>query len=661
MNSMALELTVLNGSQVLARQSFDQTKIIIGRILSADFKVADASVSRIHALIERLDDGGLRLTDLASSHGTFVNGERIVERMVGPTDEIKLAALTMKIAMVPVQPKVEPVVNSPYPTASGASSRSHREASLAPVAAAKSSAKASPQVVAQPGAGGAMEVAVKGPREVTAIRSLKETARTRGVLDPAGGMNEGMELTVYWQETILTVDHYPKNRDAKVTIGTGEKNTYTVGSSAIPDQFEFVRVRGNSAEIFLHASMKGSVRTQGKMQTVEDLIRSGRSTLSLAGQDIAKIQVDKVNFFIMFVPEPPAIPRAPLFDQGKLYWMMQLSVAACAMLFLALATIFRTPIEGQVKEFPENLRKIIIEEFKKKKETPPPVVAPPPPVVKAKPPETPPPPAAKKAAVAQAAKQGGNEGEGMREKGAEGKRGKPNAANETGIQNRPKTSASRTVRDAPVRAKNDGIISALRNTGLGTKLAKVSGVENGATGNDPLDKAFAGVGGNAIQDGRGAGGSGLKGTGPGGGGTATGVGGLGSKGFGGGASGTGIGSIPGKGDFAVGTEATSVTVVGGLSKEEIRRVVDSHQSEIRFCYSRELQRDPRLFGKISIKWKIVDGGGVSGTNVAENSTGSAALANCIKDKVSGWKFPSPPTGSEGVSVEWPWIFKPTGS
>lgn len=663
MNATALELTVLNGSTVVARQTFDQTKIIIGRILSADFRVADASVSRIHALLERLDDGGLRLTDLASSHGSFVNGERIVERMIGAADEVKLAALTLKITVVAEQPKVEPKVNSPYATASAASNvRRPKEASRAEMPSPKQSKEPS---LAEPrlSAGGGIEIVPSGPREVTAIRSLKETARTRGVLDPSGGMNDELEMTVYWQETILTVDHYKKTKDVRITIGTGEKNTYIVGSTSIPDHFEFVRVHGNTADISLHNSMKGSVRTQGKMQTVEDLLRSGRSTLSLSGQDIAKIQVDQVNFFIMFVPEPPAIPRGVFFDQGGLYWGMQAAVAVAAVLFLTLASIFRSPIEGNVKEFPENLRKIIIEEFKKKKEVPPPVVAappPPPPVVKAPPPPTPPPPAAKKAAVAQAAKQGGNEGEGMREKGTEGKRGKPNAANETGIQNRPKVSASRTVHDAPVRAKNDGIISALRNTGLGTKLAKVSGMENGAQGNDPLDKAFAGVGGNAIQDGRGAGGSGLKGTGTGGGGTATGVGGLGSKGFGGGASGNGIGSIPGKGDFAVGTEATSVTVVGGLSREEIRRVVDAHQSEIRFCYQRELQRDPRLFGKVTVKWKIISGGAVSSAAIAENSTGSAALANCIKDKVTEWKFPSPPAASEGVNVEWPWIFKPSG-
>jgi hypothetical protein len=220
--------------------------------------------------------------------------------------------------------------------------------------------------------------------------------------------------------------------------------------------------------------------------------------------------------------------------------------------------------------------------------------------------------------------------------------------------------ASRKVKDAPVRASNDGILSALRNTGLGSKLAKVSGVQGGGQGNDPLDKALLGLGGGGIRNGQGSGGSGLQGTGTGGGGTAVGVGGLGSKGFGGGASGTGVGSIPGKGDFAVGTEAATVTVMGSLSREEIERVVNAHSSEIRFCYERELARDPRLFGKLSAKWTVGEGGRVVSASTTENLTGSANLANCITNQIKQWKFPSPAAGSE-ANVTWAWSFKPPGT
>ena len=672
----ALEIEIFDGQKSIARGVFDQTKIIIGRISSADFRVSDQRVSRIHALLERLEDGSLRLTDLASTHGTFVNGERIVERILGAKDEIKISDLRAKLTYVTVEP-----------TAPGAAF----EVTSTPGHAALSSRPPPPSRVASGpaislgGAGASVPVrdlggaasadksspAVTGPREPTQIRSLKDTARTRGVLDP-GGMAEDLEVTVYWEDHILNIDHY-RNSNATISIGSDIKNTYLIPSTQVPPRYDFIRLRGATAELNLHPSMKGSARVQGKMETFDDLRKQGRSQLVISGQDIAKVQVGTVNFFLMFVPEPNAIPRAPIFDQGRLFWMMQVSVAFAAVLFLTLATIFRDPIQGVVKEFPEKYRKIIVEEFKKRQE----VVQKK--IEEKKPVELPKVEAkqvGKKAVEAvknenavmkeKTGKSGGNEGEGARERGAEGKRGRPNAKHETGITNRPKIDPNRRnqVKDAPVKGQTDSILGALQNTGLGTKLAKMSGKSNngdaGASGNDPLDTPLAGVGGGGIRNGRGSGGSGLQGTGTGGGGTAVGVGGLGTKGFGGGASGDGVGSIPGKGDFAVGTEGSGVRVVGSLSREEIERVVRAHQNEVTSCYQRELQRNPKLFGKLAVKWTIVDGGRVSVVSSIDNQTGSSNLDDCIRTRIRDWAFPSPTGGSQAV-VEWAWNFKPPGT
>jgi hypothetical protein len=264
--------------------------------------------------------------------------------------------------------------------------------------------------------------------------------------------------------------------------------------------------------------------------------------------------------------------------------------------------------------------------------------------------------------VAEVARQGGNEGEGARERGNEGKRGFKDSPTETGITNRPKRDRSRPrapVTDGKVVGGGGGILEALKNTGLGSRLAKVAGDKEGSSGNDPLSQPLLGSGGGGIQSGRGSGGSGLQGTGTGGGGSAVGVGGLGTQGFGGGARGTGVGSIPGKGDFAVGTETLGVTVLGGLSREEIEKVVNGNRNEILFCYLKELERDASLFGKVSMKWTIVAGGRVTDLKTVENTTGSRSLENCIRSRVSTWVFPSPPPGSK-ADVEWPWTLKPKG-
>lgn len=53
------------------------TQLLLGRSRAARIRFADPAVSRRHAVLHRLDDGGWLLTDLASTHGTRVNGRAI--------------------------------------------------------------------------------------------------------------------------------------------------------------------------------------------------------------------------------------------------------------------------------------------------------------------------------------------------------------------------------------------------------------------------------------------------------------------------------------------------------------------------------------------------------------------------------------------------------
>src|SRR5689334_21287181 len=54
-------------------------RLRVGRASDCDVCLAHPMVSRHHALLERLSDGRLRLTDLESSNGITVNGVRITQ------------------------------------------------------------------------------------------------------------------------------------------------------------------------------------------------------------------------------------------------------------------------------------------------------------------------------------------------------------------------------------------------------------------------------------------------------------------------------------------------------------------------------------------------------------------------------------------------------
>jgi hypothetical protein len=671
-----LDLQVFDGDKRIANGRFEQNKIVMGRILSADFRIPDSRVSRIHALLERLDDGSVRITDLASSHGTTVNSERVIERVIGPADDIRLAGLKLQMTFQVVEDAPEaPAPRTAAPQAAAPKQAAPR--APAPQAATPAQTAAPSQAASQ----------VKVNRDPTVIRSLKDSARARGVMEATSKPHEELEVTVYWGETILNVDHC-RDRRKTIRIGEGLGNDYIVASNVLPAQFDFIRVNGSEAEIQMHPSMRGSARVGGKLVRFEqDASQSNTpANIRLAGDDIAKIQVGSVHFFLMFVGKPPETPRDVIFDQGRLYWALQIGVSILTLAFLWFSSFYKAPIEGKVKEFPEQIRRVIVQTYKKLPQNRPPVVG-----DKAQ--------VGEKVEGAQqvgpkAQKAGGDEGEGARERGEEGKRGSPTSKQETGVEKRKmnlKPDTNPTKNPAPIAAPKIGnkvkagpapklsdkakpkpmgyhsptptntpaetIMSALRGSGLAKGDSTGGG---GKFSGNSVDEAFTGVGG-LTGTGRGSGGSGLKGTGTGGGGTAVGVGGLGTKGFGAGAKGTGSGAIPGEGgQFAIATETLSVTVLGSLSKEEIERVVNAHRSEIRFCYERELGRNPGLSGKVNMKWTIGAGGRVEGVQVKDNTTGSRTLSDCIGGYLKDWQFPTPAEGSK-ADVEWPWIFKPQGT
>lgn len=83
-----LEARQVQGLQRVALDGADQ--LTIGKDAANDLVLPDATVSRLHAVIERFEAAWV-LRDVGSRNGTFVNGERIVgDRVLHKGDEIRL-------------------------------------------------------------------------------------------------------------------------------------------------------------------------------------------------------------------------------------------------------------------------------------------------------------------------------------------------------------------------------------------------------------------------------------------------------------------------------------------------------------------------------------------------------------------------------------------
>ena len=70
-------LIIIRGSPQGHRFFLTQDEMTIGRDPTADISVADQSISRKHAKINREPGRKIRLTDLGSSNGTFVNDKKV--------------------------------------------------------------------------------------------------------------------------------------------------------------------------------------------------------------------------------------------------------------------------------------------------------------------------------------------------------------------------------------------------------------------------------------------------------------------------------------------------------------------------------------------------------------------------------------------------------
>jgi pSer/pThr/pTyr-binding forkhead associated (FHA) protein len=72
-------LNIIKNGQIQTKLSPSQSHSTIGRLPTSDIHQEHPSISRTHAILQ-FTDSGASLFDLGSTHGTFVNRERIQAR-----------------------------------------------------------------------------------------------------------------------------------------------------------------------------------------------------------------------------------------------------------------------------------------------------------------------------------------------------------------------------------------------------------------------------------------------------------------------------------------------------------------------------------------------------------------------------------------------------
>lgn len=143
------------------------------------------------------------------------------------------------------------------------------------------------------------------------------------------------------------------------------------------------------------------------------------------------------------------------------------------------------------------------------------------------------------------------------------------------------------------------------------------------------------------------------------GGNIKGAGGYGTKGKGGGKAGYGKLSLVGSSGTDLIPLGKEAIINGGLDRDLIAAVIQRNMGQVRFCYERGLQSDPKLSGRVAVKFTIGSNGRVKVASVGNTTLHSKLVEDCILLRLKSWKFPLPDGGLD-VKVSYPFLLKRQG-
>ena len=427
-----------------------------------------------------------------------------------------------------------------------------------------------------------------------------------------------------------------------VRIGTAPGVEFATEGAPAAD-FPMVHPQGDEFAFQFGHGMEGEMNVGGQTTTLAELASQGRTTISPIPMNAKiRVRVGKTTFLVSAVPAPRrhVMPMFAALESRVLAYF----AGSLAVHLGIWALLQQIPVEDSGG----NLDMATTEDTLTRTNA-------------ASQDDPPPPPEEDKP-------DDGNEesgGTGQAMALDEGKMGKKDSDRAEGQYKMKKTAEEMQLarQQAMEAARTAGILgsAALQQGG---QFASLTGTGDTSSGPDDSD-IMGGLLGNEAGEMQGGFGFGRSGFGPGGGGTGwgtIGTGRYGTIGHGNG-TGTGYGSGSGRGGMRGRTAAVPTVSIGqpnasgDLDKAIIRRYIKRHMNEFSYCYEKQLQVKPQLAGTVSTQFFITPNGNVA-TSTANGV--DPEVSRCVADVIHAIEFPKP-KGGGGVSVTYPFTFRPAGT
>lgn len=451
--------------------------------------------------------------------------------------------------------------------------------------------------------------------------------------------NRILEMRMYWGEVLLGMYHYDKPK--KITIGESKHTDIFISSEGLPAEvFPIIRYDDGEYILSFANEMEGEVEIDGRIHPLNDLRGSSMAQKDedYDGTYIYKMPMDSralvhwggATFALRFVSPAKAVPN-DFFKNLDLQYVNMLLISiffhvAAVVTFMVyphdIASLKEDLFDRSDRfaellldpEKPSESNKNLLDEIKKKVE---------------------------------------------KKKTKKVKTKKPTKKLKLAKQDKSSKTPRRRKSQAQKKAEVKQQFQKLFNSGGGGAGSMLGGGGGGVVSGN-LTNAIGTTGKGSAGA---LAGMGIRGSGPatgGGVGTSRGIAGIGTSGrLGGGGSGYGskVGGL-GSGRQEKMVELSQPRIMGALPPEVIKRVINQHKQQIRYCYEVQLQRDKDLEGRVAMRWVIGKTGKVVRVQVKESSINNANVERCIASKIRTWKFPKPQGGGI-VEVNYPFVFRAT--
>ena len=147
------------------------------------------------------------------------------------------------------------------------------------------------------------------------------------------------------QGTKMSEERIIRDRTS-VTVGTTERNTFTVNANELPPSFELFTMSGGSYVLNFTEKMDGRLALPEGVKSLTDLRANANTRKSPQGWQVplsessrGKIQIGDVTFLFQFVVPPPPQPKPQLPAAIRAGWVKNIdwTYNACFSFFLVLA------------------------------------------------------------------------------------------------------------------------------------------------------------------------------------------------------------------------------------------------------------------------------------------------------------------------------------